>query len=133
MVRSIICAGALSVAACSPQHEKTSWQSRPSPTSLFRATLTEDAYNYGESNEFSLRIDASPSKSDNGWFFVGPLETGGRIHSPKPQLSWTSPADLLVTVHTGELTGQTIRRFGGNGRPSGSVTFQYIADGEYAY
>ena len=129
----LILACALAVAACSPEHEKSSWQSRPPKPSPYRATLIEDAYNHGESNEFSLRIDAAPSNGDNGWFYEGPLDAGGAIHSPKPQLVWTSPTDLLVTVHTAKLEGQTVRRFGDNGRPSGSVTIRYVAEGPSIY
>ena len=122
-----------SVACASPQHKQESWQSRPASTSPYRATLTEDEYNFEESNQFTLRIDAEPLRGDNGWFYEGPLEAGGAMHSPKPQLLWTSPTDLLVTVHTAALDGQTVRRFGGNGRPKGSVTIRYIADGPSIY
>ena len=122
-----------SVAVASPQHNRENWNSTPAEASPNRATLTEDEYNLGESNQFSLRIDAQPANGDNGWFYEGPLEAGGAIHSPKPQLVWTSPTDLLVSVHTAELEGQTVRRFGGRGRPRGSVTIRYIADGLSIY
>ena len=120
-------------AIASPQHNRESWVSIPASKSPYRATLTEDAYSLGESNQFSLRIDAQPTNGFNGWFYEGPLDAGGAIHSPRPQLVWTSPTDLLVTVHTAELEGQTIRRFGGDGRPRGSVTIRYIADGPSIY
>lgn len=126
---SIIIACAVSFAACSPEHEKTSWESRPWGPSPYRAMLIEDAYNHRESNEFSLRMDAAPANGDNGWFYIDPLAAGGRILSPRPQLTWTSPTNLLVTVHTGELEGQTVGHFGGDGRPVGSETVRYIADG----
>lgn len=71
-------------------------------------------------------MDAAPL-GDNGWFFVDDLNTG-LIISPKPDMRWTSPTDLLVTVHTTEIDGQTRRRFGGGGRPTGSLTIQYVAD-----
>ncbi|WP_308514363.1 hypothetical protein [Sphingomonas flavescens] len=120
-------------AFASPQHVQQSWHLRPTAKSPYRATLTEDTYNFGESNRFSLRIDASPSNGDNGWFYEGPLEAGGAVHAPKPELVWTSSTDLLVTVHTAELEGKTVRRFGGNGRPRGSVTIRYIPHGPSIY
>lgn len=129
MLRSITVAYLLSIAACSPEHEKTSWQSRPMKASPYRATLIEDAYNHRETNEFSIRIDAAAVKGTDGYFFVQPLDTGGHLLSPRPQLTWTSPTDLVVTVHTGQLDGQVVRQLGGFGEPSGSLTIHYIADG----
>lgn len=127
----LVCCSSCAIA--SPQHSRQSWKSSSASTSPYRATLTEDEYNLGESNQFSLRIDAQRANGDDGWFYEGPLEAGGAIHSPRPQLVWTSATDLLVTVHTAELEGQTIRRFGGSGRPKGSVTIRYIADGPSIY
>lgn len=122
-----------SAAWASPQHDRRSWPSSYGSSSPYRATLTEDEYNFGESNEFSLRIDAQRSDGDNGWFFVVSLDAGGATHSPKPQLVWTTATDLLVTVHTADLEGQTIRKFGGKNRSRGSVTVRYIAYGPPIY
>lgn len=118
---------ALGLSACSgPQHVERKWISRPAQKSAFAAMLIEDDYNAGESNEYHLRVDAVPA-GDDGWFFKDDLHTG-LIISPKPDLRWTSPTDLLVTVHTAEIDGQTRRRFGGNRHPAGSLTVRYIAD-----
>lgn len=115
---------------CSPQHGQERWRYAPEPSSPYQATLIGDDFNLGESQQFSLRIDAQPAEAgDNGRFFEGPIEAGGAINPPRPQLVWTSATDLLVTAHTKELEGQTTRRFGGNGRPRGSVTIRYVADG----
>ena len=116
----------LCVAGC--HHERTSWQSHPAKPSPYKATLTEDSYNYGDTNQFSLRIDAAAGKGGEGYFFTGPLDAGGAMSSPRPQLIWTSPTDLLVTVHTAELEGQTVRQLGDFGQPRGSLTIRYVAD-----
>ncbi len=118
---------ALVVSACSgPQPVERKWISRPVQKSAYSAMLIEDTYNAGESNEYHLRLDAAPA-GDDGWFFRNDLDTG-LIISPKPDLRWTSPTDLLVTVHTAEIEGQIRRALGGNRHPVGSLTVRYIAD-----
>ena len=128
MRRSIVIVCVVSAAACSPEHEKTSWKSGPLKASPYQATLVEDAYNHRDTNEFSIRIDAAAARVGSGYFFIQPLDSGGRILSPTPQLTWTSPTDLFVTVHTGELDGQVVRQLGQFGEPRGSLTIHYIAD-----
>ncbi|MGY2737340.1 hypothetical protein [Sphingomonas sp. UYP23] len=118
---------ALVVSACSelrPVERK--WMSRPAQKSAYSAMLIEDTYNAGESNEYHLRLDTAPA-GDDGWFFKDDLDTG-LIISPKPGLRWTSPTDLLVTVHTAEIEGKTRQALGGNHHPVGSLTVRYIAD-----
>lgn len=118
---------ACALSACSaPQPVERKWISRPTQKSAYSATLIKDTYNDGESNQYHLRMDAAPA-CDDGWFFKDNLDTG-LIISPKPDLRWTSPTDLLVTVHTGEIEGQTRRSLGRNGHPAGSLTIRYIAD-----
>lgn len=118
---------ALVVSACSgPQPVERKWVSRPAQKSAYSAVLTEDTYNEGESNQYHLRLDAAPA-GDDGWFFKNDLDTG-LIVSPKPDVRWTSPTDLLVTVHTAEIEGQTRRALGGNRHPVGSLTVHYVAD-----
>ena len=116
----------LCLTGCSPQHEERRWRSRGIATSPYSATLTETDYNHGESNAYQLRVDAS-AHGDDGWFFVDDLATD-LITSPKPDVRWASPNDLIVSVHTAKIEGQTRRRFGNHGRPLGSLTVRYLPD-----
>ncbi len=111
--------------ACVQQTERTWTSQAPSP-SPYSATLVETDYNNGESNALRVRLDMVPQGS-NGWFFVEDLKTG-LITSPKPEMTWSSPYDLLITVHTAEIKGLTRRRFCAYGWPSGSLTIRYVAD-----
>jgi hypothetical protein len=124
-VAIVVPAICLCLIACVQRSERK-WTSRPALPSPYSATLFETNYNNGESNALRIRFDAAP-REDNGWFFVDDLNTG-LIVSPKPEMRWTSPNDLLVTVHTAEIDGQTRRRFAGHGRPPGSLTIRYVAD-----
>jgi len=121
-IRLIVPAICFCLSACVQQSEQK-WSSHADAPSPYSATLIETDYNNGESNEFQIRIDAAPNK----WFFVEELNSG-LIISPKPYLQWTSPNDLLVTVHTAQIDGQTRRRLGGYGTPPGSLTIRYVAD-----
>ncbi len=118
----IICLGLM---GCS-NHTEKKWASRATGVSPYSATLIEESYNNGESNSYRVRLDTA-RRNDDGWFFVEDLDTD-LIISPKPVLQWTSTNDLLVTVHTAEIEGQTQRRFGGDGRPVGSLIVRYLAD-----
>ncbi|MGR6327721.1 hypothetical protein ACU5AX_01510 [Sphingomonas sp. XXL09] len=124
-IASAVPALSLCLVACVQQSERK-WTTHAASPSPYSATLIETDYNNGESNALRVRVDAAPH-GDNGWFFVEDLSTG-LITSPQPDMRWISPNDLLVTVHTAEIEGQTRRRFAGQGRPSGSLTIRYIAD-----
>jgi hypothetical protein len=102
--------------------------SRPAIPSPYSATLIEesDRFTLGSSDVYKVRIDATP-RNDDGWFFRENLDTD-LGETPKPELQWLSPNDLLITVHTAQIEGQRRRRFGGDGRPAGSLTVRYLAD-----
>jgi hypothetical protein len=115
----------LCLTACAQKSERK-WTSHPSSPSPYSATLIETDYNDGESNALRIRVDAAP-RQDDGWFLIEDLNTG-LVLSPKPDMRWTSPNDLIVTVHSAEIKGQTRRHFTGHGRPSGSLTIRYVVD-----
>ncbi len=108
------------------QHSETKTLVPPPGRSPYGATLLTDSYNDGESNAFRLRLDAAPH-GDDGWFFIEDLKTD-LTATPNPEVKWTSPNDLIVTVHTAKIDGQTRRRFGGRSRPDGSLIIRYIGD-----
>jgi len=108
------------------KHTETKTPIAAPARSPYSATLLTDSYNDGESNEFRLRLDAAP-KGDDGWFFIEELKTD-LATMPNPEVMWTSPNDLSVTVHTAKIDGQTRRRFGGHGRPDGSLIIKYVGD-----
>ena len=110
------------------EHTEKKWASRPKPPSPYSATLTEESYRFtlGASDAYEIRIDAAPH-NDDGWFFRKDLDTD-LAEAPKPELRWTTANDLLVTVHTAQIDGQWRRRFGGDGRPTGSLIVQYVPD-----
>lgn len=120
---------ALVLAGCGPQHEVHRWTSQPNESSRYRATLIEDSYGYGESNQYSLRIDAAPSGRSPGYFFIQPIDSGGAIHIPRPVLTWTSPTALLVTTKTEALEGQVVRTLGSKEGQRETLTLRYIAAG----
>ena len=110
------------------EHTETKWVSRPNAPSPYNATLIHesDRFALGGSDTYQIRIDAAP-RNDNGWFFRENLDTD-LAETPKPELRWSTANDLMVTVHTAHVDGQRRRRFGGDGRPEGSLIVQYIAD-----
>ncbi|PXA85443.1 hypothetical protein DMC47_37560 [Nostoc sp. 3335mG] len=119
----------LCLSGCSDaEHTETKWASRPKVPSPYSAMLIEesDRFALGGSDTYHIRLDAAP-RNDDGWFFRENLDTD-LAEGPKPELSWPTANDLLVTIHTAQIDGQRRRRFGGDGRPEGSLVIRYVAD-----
>jgi hypothetical protein len=119
----------LCLVGCSDaEHTEAKWASRPNAPSPYSAILIEesDRFALGGSDVYKIRIDAAPH-NDDGWFFRESLDTD-LAETPTPELRWITANDLLVTVHTGQIDGLRRRRFGGDGRPVGSLTVRYLAD-----
>ena len=125
---SFVLVAFLMLTGCGPNIETSHWVSQPSEKSPYKATVTGKTYNWGESQTFSIRIDAVPVGRDSGWFLSDDIDSGGLVRAVKPTLVWRTPTDLLVLVHTQSLSGETVRRFGEGQRPAGSLTLRYIAN-----
>jgi hypothetical protein len=94
---------------CKTSSTAESW----APDRAYRATVLKKDCNLGESIFYSVRVDAFSPPERSAWFTTRELEADVWPDQPRPpELTWTTPRQLEITMVTMTLGGRLTEHVG---------------------
>jgi hypothetical protein len=91
---------------CKTSSTAESW----APDGAYKATVFKKNCNMDESIFYSVRVDAFSPPERYSFFATRQLE--GPDHPPPPELTWSTPRQLEITMTTARLSGRLTERVG---------------------